>query len=1786
MRALIDGLKRFKGLVELFMLAAVLASWSGSVDSLRFDGGGGSGFTGGGFTGRPILSISISADKTEMPANLAGHSVDPSLPYTNTIAVQVKRDGRLFPAESLVIDLIEVSTGSLLYLDGDPEHQNDDGSPKAFRRLAFEDTSGVVTAHFTTGTQPGVATIIASTQDPSTGQVVSAQLKINVTTESRPATSLTFAGPYVNAVIAKQSRFGSPPLLDGTYSRVVSVVVNDGNGRPVNPNTRIDFFLFDAPLVGFPSSPGSFFIAGNNGDPVEGMYHFSAPGGDFFDKGVRVFYRLLLDGRLRANKPLPDNRYHTGVWRVNSVLTPNSLVVQTSENPFNSVPHPGAEVPLVPDNGATVPYIIGYAWYGTILSPSFTDVTGVASTLLTYPVERVGQTAILVACTENQEICDILNTCDASGQNCGSVYLGVTNGSDRVLTASESELGPNRSSTVRMCLRDVNFVPLRATEIRYDIGAKGGAKVIVNGTEGSGGSFLTGADGCSMVTIASSGQVPGSSPITLNFSADYVLLPVKMTIRSPGAGNLDGFINSCEFNPEEGTGKCNLTLRMTDSEGTPMSDVLIALGNVKAAGPFKITFDPAAGVFGRTDEAGQIDVTLELDSPGEYTFPFQTAAGGTAKYEFEVAVPGPGTLAVGFVGETSTALNVPYNALLQAQGGIPPYTWTLISGSLPPGVTLSEDGTVSGTPTEKGVFSFSVKAKDTKNATGYGAFTISVDEPDPLELEFTGSKNATLNAPYSAVVGAKNGTAPYSFSLLAGSLPPGLTLGSDGTISGAPTAVGAFAFSVLATDSNGVTGTGNFTITVDSTAPLEISFSGPDTGTVGVPFSAVMSATGGTPPYTWEVLAGGLPNGITLSSSGALTGTPASAGIFTVLIGTTDSNGVKGTSTVQITIDTEKAPEIQTESPLPDATPGKFYAVLLTATEGVLPYKWNLDLGSWPASLSLNPDTGALSGTPLLSELGTYSFVARVTDANGAFALKTFELTVGSTEPLKVSFNGSASGAVGKPYNAIFTAEGAAEPVVWSVSAGHLPDGVSLNPSTGALTGTPTNPGTYTFSIQATDSNGAKGTNTLTVTVDSAGAPTIETASPLPDATPGEFYAAILGATGGSPPYQWALEQGSLPASLSLASNGTLSGTPQASEQGVYTFIARVTDSAGEVARKVFQLTIGNGGTSPVPVGSIIVLADPPQLESSAQTPSNITAIVRDQNGILLEGATVIFSANNDGTLQVVRAVTDASGTATAILSTPGNKANRVITVTATTGGLQGTIDIPVAGTTITAAGPSSVVIGQIATVTFTLKDSAGNGIGGETLTLVSDPAGNTLNPPSPVTNNAGQATVQVTAATADGAGNISVTASALGAISTKVLQVVTDVFEFLVPDPNATPPDVCLSPPVNCNAPNVTPPQVLTVRLTSSGTPVPGQTVVFETTRGMLSAPTATTNAAGEATVTVSSNNAGPAVITASTTTTAGEPVEVQAQVNFVATNPTQMTLQAEPATISVNLPGNTEERSTITATVRDANFNLVKGVTVNFVLDDVTGGSISPASAVTNDFGQASTVYTAGTTSSALNGVKVDATVAGFAITESVTLTVAQRSLFITLGTGNEVVEPNPTTYELPYSVLVNDAAGLPVQNALVTLSILPVDFASTGLAAYRKGNYLPAPSPPPAWALNVTASCSNEDANQNGILDTGEDFNGNGRLDPGSVATVSSTSVTTNVGGYAFFNVVYAQEFANWVRVQLTARATVAGSEAIETAIFVLPVLAEDVNTEGVNPPGNPSPFGVVANCANPN
>ena len=655
--------------------------------------------------------------------------------------------------------------------------------------------------------------------------------------------------------------------------------------------------------------------------------------------------------------------------------------------------------------------------------------------------------------------------------------------------------------------------------------------------------------------------------------------------------------------------------------------------------------------------------------------------------------------------------------------------------------------------------------------------------------------------------------------------------------------------------------------------------------------------------------------------------------------------------------------------------------------------------------------------------------------------------------------------------------------------------------------------------------------------------------------------------------------------------SAALETTDAAGKTGVITYTAGTQAGKDFILAKTANgvtgykpITVTGGGNT---VDGVELWVSSPQLNSSGSPEVTLTALVRDANNNTMDGVDVTFSSSassgvDPGVITVSSGTTGASGTATATLGTAGDPTNRTITVAAAAGSKTAQESVEVTGTTLSVDGPSSVTQGGVATLTIYLKDSDGNGISGKTLSI-SSALGNPISASTLVTDSSGRVTVKVTA-TAGGTGNPdTITVSALNATGTYSLAVSdADIFAMTAPVSGA---EITLG---TC--------EPITVSWTDiSGIPQVGEALTIAATRGALylnatctiaSDGSATTGATGTATRYITASNAGPSVITASGTASDGPTDELE--VEFVATTPASMTLQADPTLIGVNTAGSEANQASIVAVVRDADNNLVKSKTVLFTLTDVTGGSLSNGSAVTDSFGRASTVYIAGTTSSAANGVRVDAKVQGTAVAASVQFTVSTKGVFITLGTGNQIEEPNTTTYRYPYSVLVTDSAGGPVANAEVALSVVPT--------AYYKGSY--------AWNGTLwvttppTGPCYNEDLDLNGIYDASvdNDENANGLLEPGNVVTididaayvVTSTPpvAKTDSSGFAYFYITYAQEYANWIDVDLTARATVAGSESSNTASFNLDGLASDFTQETVSPPGFYSPYGTARRCGNPN
>src|SRR5712692_3827714 len=200
----------------------------------------------------------------------------------------------------------------------------------------------------------------------------------------------------------------------------------------------------------------------------------------------------------------------------------------------------------------------------------------------------------------------------------------------------------------------------------------------------------------------------------------------------------------------------------------------------------------------------------------------------------------------------------------------------------------------------------------------------------------TGLPNGIVGTTYSATLSAAGGAPPYSWSLIAGSLPTPLTLSPSGAISGTPTASGFYTFTVQATDSAGQRASQAFTVSIVS--PFSVATTSLPNGTVGVAYSATLSATGGTPPYTWSLIAGSLPTALTLTPLGAISGTPAVPGAYTFTLQAIDSAGQRASQAVTLSISSLAAFPVWVSPSLvrvgPTDAPGTTSSISLSGARG------------------------------------------------------------------------------------------------------------------------------------------------------------------------------------------------------------------------------------------------------------------------------------------------------------------------------------------------------------------------------------------------------------------------------------------------------------------------------------------------------------------------------------------------------------------------------------------------------------------------------------------------------------------------------------------------------------------------------------------------------------------------------------------------------------------------------------------------------------------------------------
>ena len=245
--------------------------------------------------------------------------------------------------------------------------------------------------------------------------------------------------------------------------------------------------------------------------------------------------------------------------------------------------------------------------------------------------------------------------------------------------------------------------------------------------------------------------------------------------------------------------------------------------------------------------------------------------------------------------------DVVFSQQLNASGGKPPYTWTLIAGGLPKGLTLGTSGLISGAPTTNGTFNFTVKLTDATNSMATQPLSLTINS-GVLQVTTPWLLGGMTTVAYSQTMTASGGQPPYIWTNIMGALPPGLSLAANGVIAGTPAFAGTANFTVKVTDTAKSTATQALSLNISVFAPLQITMTLLPNGTSGVAYSQQLSAIYGQPPYSWSLISGSLPPGLTLAANGSLSGISTSPGRASFTVSVTDALSTTETETLTLTV--------------------------------------------------------------------------------------------------------------------------------------------------------------------------------------------------------------------------------------------------------------------------------------------------------------------------------------------------------------------------------------------------------------------------------------------------------------------------------------------------------------------------------------------------------------------------------------------------------------------------------------------------------------------------------------------------------------------------------------------------------------------------------------------------------------------------------------------------------------------------------------------------------------------
>ncbi|GAA1942371.1 Ig domain-containing protein [Kitasatospora viridis] len=684
-------------------------------------------------------------------------------------------------------------------------------------------------------------------------------------------------------------------------------------------------------------------------------------------------------------------------------------------------------------------------------------------------------------------------------------------------------------------------------------------------------------------------------------------------------------------------------------------------GVVTAVGPGTATITASIATAGGPGPAASTPAPTAAPTPTQ-----TPGAPGTAPADPQlvsgqttVHVVAPLTVATPTLGQATRGQG--YSVSLLGSGGTGAgAAWSVSAGALPPGLTLSSGGVLSGTPSTAGTSTFSVRMASTSPLDQSPAQQLSLTVRDAPVVDTTELPGATSGEPYDQFLKADGGILPYTWAVAQGTLPAWLHLDPNtGELKGTPPASGAGSsgvvdFGVQVTDATAQQSAAQH-LTLGGVQPVGIGTAVLPGAVVGAGYSQTLTASGGTQQYQWSVPPGTLPAGLSLdAASGTISGTPLRKGSATFTVTATDAARPDLSAQRTFTVPVESALAAGASGVLPAVAGQAIAPVQLTATGGDGSYLWT-PTGPLPPGLGLGPDGSSIVGTPTTT--GSFAVTVEVTDTSAPPLTSTETLTIPVTAALRTTSTALPPAVVGEPYSGRLTAAGGSGPYSWS-SSSPLPPGLHLDADTGTISGTPsavTDPAAAPLLFAVTDTGAPQQQQYVSLPLTVSTALSAPSWGALPPAVPGEPYTARLPRPdGGSGQYVWTVPPGSLPPGLALTDpvRGTVSGTLTSTDvPHTYAFQATLTDPAG--------------GAPPVRVPLSVTAVAPVEIDTLA-VPGAVLGSAYSTTLSATGGTAQYDWSVPPGTLPAGLRLDPATGT---ISGTPLGAGSSTFTVTATVAG-------------------------------------------------------------------------------------------------------------------------------------------------------------------------------------------------------------------------------------------------------------------------------------------------------------------------------------------------------------------------------------------------------------------------------------------------------------------------------------------------------------------------------------